>query len=114
MLKVSGPLYSTDEGWRKVLYAKLNPNAPVWLRVEAGTPFLGQVAALQKRMWRMSATLVLPSLLAGLVLGWMLSRRARDLAVRLKSPSEGFGGKATPVFFGWEVRDRARPNDRAV
>ena len=94
-LKVSGPLYKAEDGWRKVLYAKLDPNEDAWLRVEAGTPFLGQVAALQKRLWRLSAALVLPSLLAGLGLGWALSRRARALAQRLKSPTSGvrLGGR---------------------
>lgn len=89
MVKVSGPLYKASDGWRKVLYAKLDPSADAWLRVEAGTPFLGQVAALQKRLWRLSAVLVLPSLLAGLALGWALSRRARALAQRLRSPEDG-------------------------
>lgn len=94
-LKVSGPLYKAEDGWRKVLYAKLDPREDAWLRVEAGTPFLGQVAALQKRMWRLSAALVLPALLAGLALGWALSRRARALAQRLKSPAAGvrLGGR---------------------
>ena len=89
MVKVSGPLYKASDGWRKVLYAKLDPNADAWLRVEAGTPFLGQVAALQKRLWRLSAVLALPSLLAGLALGWALSRRARALAQRLRNPEQG-------------------------
>ena len=95
MLKVSGPLYRAEDGWRKVLYAKLDANSDAWLRVEAGTPFLGQVAALQKRLWRLSAVLVLPSLLAGLALGWALSRRARALALRLQAPAQGvrLGGR---------------------
>jgi signal transduction histidine kinase len=95
LVKVSGPLFKAEDGWRKVLYAKLDPAEDVWLRVEAGTPFLGQVAALQKRLWRLSALLALPALLAGLVLGWALSRRARELAARLESPSQSvvLGGR---------------------
>jgi signal transduction histidine kinase len=40
-------------------------------------------------MWRLSAALVLPSLLAGLALGWALSLRARTLVRRLQSPEDG-------------------------
>jgi signal transduction histidine kinase len=75
--RVSGPLYKAPDGWRKVLYARLDGDA--WLRVEAGTPFLGQVAALQRRLIRLSAALALPALALGLLLGWGLSQRARAL-----------------------------------
>lgn len=88
-VKVSGPLFKAEDGWRKVLYAKLDPQREMWLRLEAGTPFLGQVAAVQQRLLRLSAALALPALALGLGLGWLLSRRARSLAARLASPAGG-------------------------
>jgi signal transduction histidine kinase len=81
--RVSGPLYKAPDGWRKALYTRLEGDA--WLRLEAGSPFLGQVATLQRRLIRLSAALALPALALGLILGWALSRRARALEASLAS-----------------------------
>jgi len=97
-VKVTGPLFKAEDGWRKVLYAKLDPQREVWLRLEAGTPFLGQVAAVQSRLLRLSGALALPALGLGLLLGWALSRRARSLAARLASPSAGVVLKGRDEF----------------
>lgn len=93
--RVSGPLFKAPEGWRKVLYTRLEPDREAWLRLEAGTPFLGQVATLQRRLLRLSAVMALPALGLGLGLGWLLSRRARALEARLASPGQGvrLGGR---------------------
>lgn len=87
--RVSGPLFKAEDGWRKVLYTRLEQRGDAWLRLEAGTPFLGQVAALQRRLIRLSVALGLPALLLGLGLGWGLSRRARALEARLAEPGQG-------------------------
>lgn len=79
--RVSGPLFKAPDGWRKALYTRLEGDA--WLRLEAGTPFLGQVATLQRRLLRLSAAMALPALILGLLLGWALSRRARALEASL-------------------------------
>jgi signal transduction histidine kinase len=94
-LRVSGPLFKSAGGWRKVLYARLDEDGGAWLRLEAGSPFLGQVAALQRRLVRLSAALALPALGLGLALGWLLSRRARALEARLADPGQGvlLGGR---------------------
>jgi signal transduction histidine kinase len=94
-LRVSGPLFKAADGWRKVLYARLDDDGGAWLRLEAGSPFLGQVGALQRRLVRLSAALALPALALGLALGWLLSRRARALEARLADPEQGvlLGGR---------------------
>ncbi len=89
MGRVSGPLFHFKGGWHKTLYLKLAPQRDLWLRVEAGTPFLGQVSALQRRLFRLALALMVPSLLAGWLLAWALSARARGLAAQLEgSPRE--------------------------
>lgn len=84
---VSGPLFHADDGWHKTLYFKMKQDS-AWLRIEAGTPFLGQVAAIQKRLFRLALALVLPSLLIGLALAYALSRRATQLKKKLEGPRD--------------------------
>src|SRR5262249_43420702 len=61
--RVSGPLFKSREGWHKTLYLKLDLKRALWLRVEVGSPFLGQVSTLQRRLFKLALTLMLPSLL---------------------------------------------------
>jgi signal transduction histidine kinase len=75
---ISGPLYQSAQGWHKTLYFRMRQGGS-WLRLEGGTPFLGQVAALQTRLFRLALALVIPSLLVGLGLAFALSRRSRQL-----------------------------------
>ena len=91
---ISGPLFHAENGWHKTLYYHM-PKGEAWLRIEAGTPFLGAVAALQKRLFRLALALVLPSLLIGLGLALALSRRAAELRKKLEGARAGLalGGK---------------------
>jgi signal transduction histidine kinase len=89
LARVSGPLFQAEDGWHKVLYARLDRQAEAWLRLEAGTTFLERVAALQRRLLRLSAFLGLPALFLGLGLGWLFSRRVRALERRLDTPEDG-------------------------
>jgi signal transduction histidine kinase len=92
--QISGPLFKSDQGWHKTLYYKMRQGG-AWLRIEAGTPLLGAVADLQKRLIRLALALLLPSLLIGLGLAYALTRRAGQLRAKLLGARGGLdlGGK---------------------
>jgi signal transduction histidine kinase len=81
---LSGPLYDSEHGWHKTLYYRMR-QGDAWLRLEAGTPYLGRVAALKTRLLRLALALVLPSLAIGLILAFALSRRSRQLVDKLRA-----------------------------
>lgn len=101
---VSGPLFHSEDGWHKTLYFRLGLGDG-WLRLEAGTPYLGQVAAIQKRLFRLALTLMLPSLLIGAIFAFAFAARAKELRRKLENArgslnlggSDEFAGIASSV-----------------